>query len=197
MAGESLYDVLNIDKDCSAAAIKKAYRTLSLTCHPDKNSDPEASKLFIDITKAYQILSDDEKRKLYDRTGSTTLAEFDDLDVAEALAACCEIYSGAQLKMSDIEAFFARKDESVAKDGFAPYERGDLLDAYKRHDGNMDKVMNAVPGAMKADMPRYVSFLEGEIKGGRLDRLGWFDATKAAKATPKRLGGKRKGGKKK
>lgn len=64
---KSFYNKLGIDPSSSKAEIKKAYRTLSMKHHPDKNNNTEESKnKFQEINEAYEILSDDEKRKQYD-----------------------------------------------------------------------------------------------------------------------------------
>ena len=63
----SLYERLSLDKKCSPEDIKKSYHKLSKVHHPDKGGDPEKFK---EIQHAYEILSDDEKRQLYDTTGS-------------------------------------------------------------------------------------------------------------------------------
>jgi molecular chaperone DnaJ len=64
------YAVLGVDKNAGEAEIKKAYRTMALKYHPDKNpDDPEAEKKFKEVTAAYQVLSDPEKRSQYDRYG--------------------------------------------------------------------------------------------------------------------------------
>ena len=64
------YKILGLSKSATKNEIKKAYRNLAKTMHPDKNkSDPKASDKFSDLSAAYEILSDDEKRKLYDRCG--------------------------------------------------------------------------------------------------------------------------------
>ena len=62
------YDVLNISKSATAADIKKSYRKLALEWHPDKNPEQQeiATTKFKQISEAYEILSDDEKRKLFD-----------------------------------------------------------------------------------------------------------------------------------
>jgi molecular chaperone DnaJ len=61
------YKVLGVPKDAPAADIKKAYRKLARTYHPDKNKgDPKAEERFKDISEAYDVLSDDKRRKEYD-----------------------------------------------------------------------------------------------------------------------------------
>eukprot|EP00124_Ichthyophonus_hoferi_P000897 Ihof_evm6s39 gene=Ihof_evmTU6s39 len=64
-----LYDILCVAPDATPQAIKKAYRHQALRYHPDKNSDPGAEEQFKAISEAYQILSDDSKRKVYDERG--------------------------------------------------------------------------------------------------------------------------------
>lgn len=63
---QGLYDLLGVPKDADAKAIKKAYRKKALKSHPDRGGDPE---VFKKITKAYEILSDQSKRDLYDKHG--------------------------------------------------------------------------------------------------------------------------------
>ena len=64
------YNILNISKDASLDEIKKSYRKLALKYHPDKNKDNEEStKKFQEITEAYSILGDEQKRKNYDHYG--------------------------------------------------------------------------------------------------------------------------------
>lgn len=64
------YDVLEVSREASSGDIKKAYRKQALKYHPDKNpGDPAAEKKFKEISEAYEVLSDENKRSLYDRYG--------------------------------------------------------------------------------------------------------------------------------
>src|SRR5437763_2392147 len=63
------YEVLGVARTCTDDDVKKAYRRLALQYHPDRNNAPEATERFKEATEAYQVLSDSEKRSLYDRYG--------------------------------------------------------------------------------------------------------------------------------
>ncbi|GCB24641.1 protein psi1 [Aspergillus awamori] len=70
VAETKLYDALSIRPDASQDEIKKAYRKAALKYHPDKNKDnPTASEKFKEVSQAYEVLSDPEKRKVYDQFG--------------------------------------------------------------------------------------------------------------------------------
>lgn len=70
MDNEALYKVLGVPQDADDATIKKAYRKLALKEHPDKGGEPEKFKA---ISMAYEVLSDPEKRKMYDKYGEEGL----------------------------------------------------------------------------------------------------------------------------
>ena len=63
------YATLGVDRDADADALKKAYRRLARQYHPDVNSEPGAQEKFKEISAAYEILSDPEKRRVYDLGG--------------------------------------------------------------------------------------------------------------------------------
>jgi molecular chaperone DnaJ len=66
---QDLYETLGVPRDADADAIKKAYRRLARQLHPDVNPDPETQERFKDVTRAYEVLSDPEKRRMYDLGG--------------------------------------------------------------------------------------------------------------------------------
>uniref|UniRef100_A0A8C4TNZ6 DnaJ homolog subfamily B member 14 n=1 Tax=Erpetoichthys calabaricus TaxID=27687 RepID=A0A8C4TNZ6_ERPCA len=71
---KNYYEVLGVGKDASEEDLKKAYRKLALKFHPDKNHAPGATEAFKKIGNAYAVLSNAEKRKQYDLTGSEDVA---------------------------------------------------------------------------------------------------------------------------
>ncbi|KAM7276712.1 hypothetical protein ACFE04_018578 [Oxalis oulophora] len=76
IAGKSYYDILQVPRGAPDEQIKRAYRKLALKYHPDKNQgNEEANKKFADINNAYEVLSDGEKRKIYDRYGEEGLKQ--------------------------------------------------------------------------------------------------------------------------
>ena len=70
MSKRDYYDLLGVPKDADSSALKSAYRRLAMKYHPDRNpGDKDAEKNFKDISEAYEILSNSEKRQAYDAYG--------------------------------------------------------------------------------------------------------------------------------
>ncbi len=70
MSTRDYYDILGVKRSASQDDIKSAYRRLARQLHPDVNKAADASKKFAEVQKAYDILSDEEKRRLYDQYGA-------------------------------------------------------------------------------------------------------------------------------
>ena len=76
------YEILDIGRDADEAAVKKAYRQLAMKYHPDKNpGDAQAVEKMKEINEAYAVLSDKEKRRLYDTYGHAGLQGFTQEDI--------------------------------------------------------------------------------------------------------------------
>jgi DnaJ-class molecular chaperone len=76
MSGESFYKILGVSEKASQEEIKKAYRSLSLKYHPDKNpGNPDASSKFQKISEAYETIGDAEKRNEYDMIGKNPFSQ--------------------------------------------------------------------------------------------------------------------------
>ncbi len=101
MTGKDLYEVLGVARDASPEEIKRVYRRLALQYHPDKNpGDKQAEERFKEITLAYEVLSDVEKRTEYDERGrrgfeAAHAGEYDwqDISVEEILGRHSDLFS--------------------------------------------------------------------------------------------------------
>ena len=67
---DEYYNILGVDKNADKKTIKKAYHKLAVQCHPDKGGDPDKFK---SIAEAFEVLSDSEKKQLYDSGGKEAL----------------------------------------------------------------------------------------------------------------------------
>lgn len=97
------YEVLGIDKAADGEEIKRAYRRLAMKYHPDRNpGDAEAEKAFKECAEAYEVLSDDQKRKIYDqyghdglkRGGGPATHDFSRMDVSDIFSMFNDIFGG-------------------------------------------------------------------------------------------------------
>src|SRR5215217_5259926 len=118
------YSVLGVQKTASDDDIKKAYRKLAMQFHPDRNNgSSEAEEKFKEITEAYDVLRDPNKRAAYDRYGEAGLRGagangFHHVDLSEALSVFMREFGGFQ-GFSDLFSAAAggRRSESGSRSG--------------------------------------------------------------------------------
>lgn len=119
MADKDLYQILGVGRNADEKAIKSAYRKLAKKYHPDTNQgNRHAEARFKDITEAYNILSDKEKRKLYDQFG-----------------------------MAGVDGSVGAERDGAFAGGFDFGNEGPYQE-YRYHSGNMDDIFNGFFGDM-------------------------------------------------
>lgn len=72
---KDFYEVLGVSKSASADEVKRAYRKLALEYHPDRNKNKEAGEKFKEVTAAYEVLSDPQKKSQYDQFGHSAFEQ--------------------------------------------------------------------------------------------------------------------------
>lgn len=135
--GKDYYKTLGIEKSASTKDIKRAYRKLALKWHPDKNKDNQevATKKFNEIAEAYEVLSDEKKRKDYDSGGANNPFGFDSGRSATDIFA--DFFNGEDPfeAMKNIfngdNAFF--EEETVNDETSFESMKKDLLSFYRKH----------------------------------------------------------------
>lgn len=97
------YEVLGVQRNASQDEIKKAFRRLARQYHPDVNKAPDAEAKFKEINEAYEVLSDPEKRSMYDRfghAGPTAMPGFDPFAGADPFSSIFETFFGGTMRGS-------------------------------------------------------------------------------------------------
>ena len=172
---DDLYATLNVARDADAASIKRAYLQLARETHPDKHPDDEsASARFQAIGRAYSILRDEEKRKLYDAAGVV-----DD-------GTGPPTGTGAKGWYDFWRDFYSRVttekiDQLAAEYRGSEEEANDLRQAYTESKGSMDGIIDRMMHSTVVDEPRFRALLEESIAAGALPRLRAFAAEPDAK----------------
>lgn len=110
MTKRDYYEILGIGKNSTKAEIKKAYRKLALKYHPDKNKESGAEEKFKEISEAYAVLYDDEKRQMYDQYGHAGIDQRYSYEDIFRGADFSDIFRGVGFDFSDIfEQFFGHR----------------------------------------------------------------------------------------
>ncbi|EMD93626.1 hypothetical protein COCC4DRAFT_164347 [Bipolaris maydis ATCC 48331] len=155
------YEVLGLESQATADDVKKAYRKMALKCHPDKAAPDEkeaANKAFQEIAFAYAVLSDDRRRKRYDLTGSTAETLEDDEDFN-----WLDFFREQFRNIINEETISKISDEYKGSEE----ERKDLINAFKKTKGNLNKVYDIVMlSDILVDDERFRKILDEEIANG-------------------------------
>ena len=161
-----LYEVLGLSKDASADEIKKAYRLKALKTHPDKGGDVEAFKA---ISSAYSILSDPDKKKVYDTCG-----DIDDDAMSDDVKYWANLWRQVfpQITVKDID------DYKVKYIGSSE-ETNDVINAYNKCNGNLKNIMEWVLFAEDGEESRVISIIDDQITIGTIKSCLKYDQDKA------------------
>jgi molecular chaperone DnaJ len=121
-AKRDYYDVLGLDRRASASDIKKAYRKLAVKYHPDKNpNDPEAEEAFKEAAEAYGVLSDEQKRSVYDQYGHEGLRGGPSVN-ADIFREFTDIFGGGSIFEDLFSDFFGGRRNRVARGADLRYD---------------------------------------------------------------------------
>ncbi|XP_010423286.1 PREDICTED: chaperone protein dnaJ 6 [Camelina sativa] len=157
----SLYQVLGVERTATSQEIRKAYHKLALRLHPDKNQDDmEAKEKFQQLQKVISILGDEEKRAVYDQTGSV-----DDADLSGDVFENLRDFFKAMFKKvteADIEEFEADYRGSET-------EKKDLLELFTKFKGKMNRLFcSMICSDPKLDSHRFKDILDEAIAAGEV-----------------------------
>eukprot|EP01054_Gregarina_sp_Poly1_P008642 Gregarina_sp_Poly_1__8641@NODE_513_length_7816_cov_39_070461_g404_i1_p4_GENE_NODE_513_length_7816_cov_39_070461_g404_i1NODE_513_length_7816_cov_39_070461_g404_i1_p4_ORF_typecomplete_len113_score21_04DnaJ/PF00226_31/1e22DUF261/PF03196_13/0_069_NODE_513_length_7816_cov_39_070461_g404_i155393 len=106
-----LYSILGLAKNCTTKDIRRSYRILALKYHPDKQEkeNKEITEKFHEVQHAYSILRDANKRKKYDKTGSTERSSSEYVNIeAEDIEAFAKTYPGSEEEKVDLKELFEK-----------------------------------------------------------------------------------------
>jgi DnaJ family protein C protein 9 len=162
---KTVYEILGVAKEANEEEIKKAYRKLALKYHPDKGGD---AKQFQALSLAHSILSDPEKRKIYDQTG-----EVDGEEGSQDFDFWYEYFRGLfpKISLSDIDKFGETYIGSSE-------EKEDVIAAYNEHGGDVKKIMESVMLAEEGDEHRICTVIDKAIQAGELKTCKKYQSTR-------------------
>ena len=162
-----LYSLLGVSKTASNEEIRNAYRSLVFLYHPDKNkTDPDASSKFINITRAYKVLSNKKSRIIYDETG-----EYDEEGKEKEIIHTSISDFRKKVNIQEIENYKNKYKNSKE-------EEEDLINFYNQQKGNITYILETIPYSTNKDINRYFKIFEKLFKTKKLKRNDIYEKTK-------------------
>lgn len=162
------YKVLEVERDADARAIKKAYRRAALRNHPDVSKAADAKERFMEIQEAYAILSDEKKRRAYDRSGGGSTGGFGGFEdfAARANTGATDFSSGA--------ADFARKwrEKNPMPEDLNDNFGSIFSDLFSGVSGAVGERASSAPGIVED----FVEFLENQVGGVSRGATSGYDS---------------------
>ncbi|WVQ79710.1 hypothetical protein IAT38_001810 [Cryptococcus sp. DSM 104549] len=181
--GTILYTALSLTPSATPEEIRKSYRRLALQFHPDKHSSkPTAekdklAKQFQRIGFAYAVLSEEGRKKRYDKTGRTD-EKFAEVDEMGWDAYFESLYQRVDRKMLDDD----KKKYQGSED-----EKDDIISAYGSTKGSLPDILSYIPHSSYTDEARFMELINGLIKSGDLEATPkWTKTSTDEKARAKR-----------
>lgn len=164
---KTLYEILEVDKKASDEEIKRSYKKLALKYHPDKGGSAE---LFKALSVAHSILSDAEKRKIYDQNG-----DVDSDEATQEFEHWYEYFRNLfpKLTIEKIEEFSDKYKGSEE-------EKGDVIKAYNEFNGDLKKIMDCVMLAEEGDEGRICDVIDVAIESKELKATASYNKSKKA-----------------
>lgn len=164
-----LYEVLGAEKTWDAKQLRKAYLSKALRTHPDKGG---SQTQFQQVSFAWSVLSDETRRSRYDRTGSVSEGEGVD-----------ELFEAASAVQITPEMIEEHRKNYVG----SAEERKDVIASYKRHDGNLDLILETVLHAEVDNQKRIIGLVEEAFEAGDLKQTRAWKKTSSKSAQAKRV----------
>ncbi|KAF7457760.1 Chaperone protein dnaJ 6 [Cryptosporidium felis] len=164
-----LYTILGISPNASIGEIKREYRIRALALHPDKNPNDETSKeRFQELQRAYEILRNEESRKLYDETGIIEGGESENHKFDEII----KYFKQFTRKISERDVEEYKKQYRGSED-----EWEDVSHFYLRFNGNCKLLLEYIPFSEPENIEYYVNMIEKAISDGKLPKMREFEGS--------------------